>query len=147
LSSSRVSSKAPTLPEIDTGSDEGVIAVFDSDPMERLSEVTADEHAILLNREYSVGRQTTSRMPQLPVPVLSGNIVRNRGLPRHAPMPIDNKSFPALSIDSSASKSPGTLESVASSKQLLVLQAKDGSIEAATLNGLIDQLIADVSST
>jgi hypothetical protein len=50
-----------------------------------------------------------------------------------------------LSMDCNASTSSGTMESTASNEPPLVSQAEDGTIEAATLEGLIEQMIADFS--
>jgi hypothetical protein len=58
----------------------------------------------------------------------------------------DHKSPSLLSANSfSTSTSSGTYESAVSNEQPLVSQAEDGSIEMATLDGLVEHLITDFS--
>lgn len=143
---------SPILPEIKyigEDSDESAFGDFHSAQMEVLPAFsqrrTTHDYTVPRIHGGSVQERETSRGSNLQNPNLSSS------LPRHSefqqPMSaLEDKPPSVLSMGSSSpSTSFSTVESIASHEPPPVLRAKDGSIEAATLEGLIDQLIADFS--
>lgn len=139
------------LPEIKTfaaDSNEGAFGVFDSAQMEALSTIsqrrTTHDHTVLRNRGGSVLERSTSRGSNLQIYTPS-SLPQNYGSHMQPMSTFEGKPPSMLSMDCNASTSSGTMESTASNEPPLVSQAEDGTIEAATLEGLIEQMIADFS--
>jgi hypothetical protein len=106
---------------------------------------TTHDYTVPRIRGGSVQERSASRGSNPQIPTLSSSLPRNSELQQ--PMSVSEDKPPSvLSVDSSSpSTSLGTVDSIASNEPPPVLRAKDGSIEAATLEGLVEQLIADFS--
>ena len=146
-SSSSISPISPILPEIKTFAeegDEGAFGAFDSVQAPRLSKILprAPSHTFSRHRGGSVKEQPASSQSSLQIPVSSSSLPRDYGSYMPRTPPSDDK--PPSVFSDSTSVTSGS-ESAVSDEQAFVLQAKDGSIEAATLEGLIEQLITDFS--
>lgn len=137
---SQISAKPPVLAEIGTE-----IEDEESDHFDLTGRYITSNHGHIISRYR--GNSVQDNRPHLGESLqieASVSLPSNYGselLPR---TPLDEKPPSMTSFDSSGSAS--TYESVYSNQPPLILRAKNGSIEAGTLDGLVDQLIKESSS-
>lgn len=141
---SPISITPPVLREIATESDEA-LDVFEDDQFYSASLRSTKHGHITRHRGSSVQEKAHSRQSTLQIPVIaSASLPTNYGSRMQPTTPLHEKPPSMMSFDSSASS--GTFESSFSSQSPFVERARDGSVEAGTLNGLIEHLITDSSS-
>jgi son of sevenless-like protein len=150
--SSSISPISPILPEIraiEVDDDEGGFGLLDSAQAYPASRPAygsySRSHAVRPHRGDSVMEPSPSTRSTLQIPGLPSSLPWDYESHIHPTSSFDDKPPSLLRDSSNASVCSGTLESVVSNDQPLVIHARDGTIEAATLGGLIEQLIIDFS--
>lgn len=156
-----ISPTSPILPEIKAVTSEGDESAFEVFHLTQADHETSrfpespiisqtratHGHMVPLNRVgFTQEQQSIPKLSSrgMPVPSLSLSLDYESQM---RPMSTsDHKSPSLLSANSfSTSTSSGTYESAVSNEQPLISQAEDGSIEMATLGGLVEHLITDFS--
>lgn len=141
-SKSPISPLPPVLGEIPTEVDEESLDIFNPNPIS--SPRSALPHVASRNRGNSLQDKTHSRASSLQIPI-SSSLPRDYGSRLLPLTPSDGKDPSILSFDSYYSASSGTVESTSSNSSSYFTRSKDGSIETATLDALVEQLISDSS--